>query len=121
MDYRFDVFNARTFDGSNKLDAAFGKNYDLQVEAIQKMAHVVSTMRAGKRKSLLPFQKGILIGIQALIQMYQQLSSERGVQYIRTVCLNQDILENFFSRIRSLGHAHSHPGNFICGKPQAIR
>ena len=32
------------------------------------------------------------------------------ITYIRTVCVNQDFLENFFSRLRALGFTFTHPG-----------
>ena len=32
------------------------------------------------------------------------------IRYLRTVCVNQDFLENFFSRLRALGITFTHPG-----------
>ena len=58
----------------------------------------------------MPFQKGIIIGIRSLIGLFEKLNETFEVRYLRTVCKNQDIVENFFSRIRALGITHTHPG-----------
>ena len=50
----------------------------------------------------LPFQHGILCGIQSIRSLLKEVKQE-GWQYLLTARLNQDVLENFFSQIRGLG------------------
>ena len=106
----FDIFNSRMQFDANNLKCGFGIHLLEQKRELEKMVETTTKMRSMRHKNLLPFQKGILIGIKSLFMLYDELSQSHGVQYIRTVCLNQDILENFFSRIRAIGITDSHPG-----------
>jgi len=63
----------------------------------------------GRRKSQLPFQKGIIISSKSLLQLFETLSHKRNVKFIMTSHLNQDCVENLFSQIRALGGSNSHP------------
>jgi hypothetical protein len=110
----FDVMNSRLQFDSNQLKCAYGVHLEKQREALEEMFQMTEKMRAINRKGLLPFQKGILIGIRSIIQMYKELSSKFDVRYLRTVCENQDITENFFSRLRALGITYTHPGPVAC-------
>lgn len=78
------------------------------------MNEFIQEMRVGRRTSLLQFQKGILLCNRSLQQMFSYLqelySSETfEVKYILTNRLNQDVLENFFSYLRSMGAGYDHP------------
>jgi len=42
--------------------------------------------------------------------MFEELRTLYNVRYIRTNSLNQDVCENFFSRLRALGISDDHPG-----------
>ena len=106
----FDVMNSRLEKDCNKLKCAFGIHFEDQVDALNSMLKMTEKMRIKKRKGLLPFQKGIIIGIRSLIGLFEKLNETFEVRYLRTVCKNQDIVENFFSRIRALGITHTHPG-----------
>ena len=69
-------------------------------------------MRVGCQKtkrSMLPFQIGILQSITALKKLYTYLIEQYNIKYILTCKLTQDCLENFFSQIRSLGRGYNHP------------
>ena len=57
---------------------------------------------------MLPFQKGFLTSIRSLLGLLTDLTPLK-VKYILTARLNQDCLENVFSRIRGLGHFYDHP------------
>ena len=106
----FDVMNSRQQFDSNSLKCAFGVHYEEQKAALEKMCQAVSTMRSMKHKNLLPFQKGILIGSNALIALFNDMKQNFNIQYIRTSGLNQDACENLFSRLRALGISDDHPG-----------
>ena len=108
----FDVVNSRLQFDKNKLSCAYGVHYEEQRLALEKMYQQTERMRVGKHKNTIQFQKGILIGIKSLIMMFEQLREKYNIKYIRTICLNQDIGENTFSRLRALGATHNHPG--IC-------
>jgi len=106
----FDVMNSRQQFDSNPLRCSFGINIEQQQQALENMCETVLKMRSRKHKSLLPFQKGILIGSRALIGLFNDLKEKCNFQSIRTSGLNQDACENFFSRLRALGIADDHPG-----------
>ncbi|KAJ8875268.1 hypothetical protein PR048_023163 [Dryococelus australis] len=72
---------------------------------------VIPQVRAGSRKSLLPFQKGFRISIKSLIGLFEDMRSEN-MSYILTSRLNQDCLENFFSHVRGLGVFYNNPTPF---------
>ena len=109
----FDVMNSCQQFDSNSLKCAFGVHYEEQKAALEKMCQTVSTMRSMKHKNLLPFQKGILIGSNALIALFNDMKQHFNIQYIRTSGLNQDACENLFSRLRALGISDDHPGDLF--------
>lgn len=93
---------------------AYGINLEEQNKIINDMSHFIEKMRVGQRSTLLPFQKGILICNKSLKEMLpyiqEKYSSETfQVEYLLTSRLNQDILENFFSYLRSMGAGYDHP------------
>lgn len=68
----------------------------------------------GKKTSLMQFQKGILLCNRSLLEMFAHIQNKYSseafdMKYILTRRLNQDILENFFSYIRSMGGGYDHP------------
>ena len=114
VDEWFDVFNSHKQVSKKKLGCAFGVHLSEQKFALNKMLQLISNCRFGQRKTLLPFQKGIIIGIQATVQLFNDLSSRFQLRYLLTARLNQDLVENFFSRIRALGLTFDHPGPVSC-------
>jgi hypothetical protein len=64
----FDVMNSRLKFDSNPMKCAYGVHYDQQKLTLQKMCATISRTRSLKHKNLLPFQRGILIVSNALIQ-----------------------------------------------------
>lgn len=101
----FDLFNSKTKFGTCSGCNAFGTNINSQISLLNEVTSQISVMIVGgkKAKSLLPFQKGILLNNKSLIQIYNYLKSKYDIQYIMTYHLNQDVLENFFSYIRGMG------------------
>ena len=70
--------------------------------------------RRGPRKVKMQFQKGIIAGIKITLALWDQLKNEtfRGgdkFPYLLTYKLNQDVLENLFSAVRSLGGSDTNP------------
>ena len=63
-----------------------------------------------ERRTLLPFQKGILISIKATKEIYLKLKQQLSISYLLTHRFNQDYMENKFSRIRGVGGDGTHPG-----------
>lgn len=105
----FDIFNSDRPDNVDKpLNAAFGNNLRDQLKVLHKFKNVCEKMRACGKKALLPFQRGFLMSIRSLKGVFTQVKSLNG-QYVLTTHLNQDALENTFSRIRGLGHFYDHP------------
>ena len=106
----FDVFNSKvaSIDSRDRMKA-YGLAIEIQNNIIKNMSDIMINMRAPKKKSLLPFQKGILISNNSLPQLFEYLKGKYKIEFILTYRLNQDILENFFSAIRSKGGLHDHP------------
>lgn len=68
-------------------------------------------MKVGSRQGLLPFQKGILICNSSLRNLYYDLKKKFNseISYVITSRLNQDVVENLFAYIRSMGAANDRP------------
>ena len=100
----FDVLNSKlpAIDSRARMKA-YGLAISGQNEILQKMDTLISNILAPGKKSLLPFQKGILLTNTSLRQLYKYMSEKYKFKYILTYRLNQDVLENFFSVIRAKG------------------
>jgi hypothetical protein len=112
----FDVLNSRIpKDDSNPLKSGYSIDCEIQRQALEKMKQLLLTMRFRTKKNknvktcLLPFQKGFVVSIDALLQLAAYLRKHYGVTYILTSRLNQDALESFFSVIRSFSGLYSNP------------
>ena len=114
FDTWFDIFNSAFPISKKKLGCAFGKHFSEQSAILDQVSTCVETMHAIGKKSLLPFQKGMLISINALKGLYQDLKSFHHIEYLLTARLNQDPAENTFTQVRGIGHSHTHPGPVDC-------
>lgn len=96
---------------SQPLRAGFGLSqyHEKQTEILNEMETATRTMRVKGKKSLLPFQKGILISITSLVGLLAEAGAVHNLKYILTTHLTQDVLENLFSQIRGTGHFYDHP------------
>lgn len=104
----------RKFDAT-PLRCGFGVKEDAQIEALHEMKNLINSMRFSNnvaRETKLPFQKGILLGIQSMIGLYEDMK-KKGVECILTARLNQDCVENCFSRMRALGNSHPGPADIM--------
>ena len=112
FDQWFDIFNSRTPCNKKKMACGYGIHLEEQNAVLEKVFSCVQTMRQKGRRSLLPFQKGMLISIRALQGLHQDLSKNHEVKFVLTARLNQDSVENTFSQVRGIGS--SHPGPLDC-------
>ncbi|GBO43434.1 Transposable element P transposase [Araneus ventricosus] len=98
---------------SNKpLQAGYGleKYFSQQEQILQNMKEEMKGMRVQGKKSLLPFQKGILISISSLSGSWNDLKNFK-FSYILTSRHTQDSLESLFSQIRGAGRFYDHPSS----------
>jgi hypothetical protein len=113
IDQWFDVLNSRTKYFANKEWKCGLGLYEDQWNILNKMTRHMAGARFGGTKSLKPFQKGIIMTNISVKRLFDDLRnmpelSARTCQNL-TAGLNQDYIENFFSRIRGLGGFYDHP------------
>lgn len=110
VDQFFDVLNSRFLNDYKKpWHSAFGIHIEQQINIVNNMKSVVEKMRVAGKTAMMPFQKGILITISSLLEMHSYLQKTKMLKFIMTSRLNQDVLENLFSRIRNMGHSYDNP------------
>jgi hypothetical protein len=78
------------------------------------MISTAQEMKCDSKRKILPFQKGIIISSRSLLSLFSELKQTRTIEFILTSHLNQDCLENFFSRVRALGGTYTHPTTVEC-------
>lgn len=105
----FDVFNSNVPYEKTDEKCGFGLKIEKQTEILQNMSNFIKNMLVIGKKSMLPFQKGILISNKSLTDLYSYLNKTFNTTYILTNKLNQDVLENLFSYVRSMGRTYDHP------------
>lgn len=106
----FDVFNSMSKFGNHEGLHAYGIDLKKQNDILNKVTNMMKNMRVGKRKSLLPFQKGILLSNASLMHLYEDITSKNAnIKYIMTNRLNQDVIENLFAYIRAMGANYDNP------------
>ena len=106
----FDVMNSSRPHHDTK---SWACGYGLELE--EQETHLITMEREMRRaklskKSRAPFMDGIVmncVALRGLKTMMSVLSPQH--KYILTNRLNQDYIENYFSRIRGLGGFHKHP------------
>ena len=85
----FDVMNSsRIYHGFNKLKCAYGINLVEQHAALMRLEELLLSMRfsgsgSRARNQMMPFQKGLIVGIRALLYLFDQLKKE-GFRYLMT-------------------------------------
>ena len=105
--HRFDVMNSRVKNNQNKLASALGgpNTYD-QFNVFDRMLTFLERFRVlhsrtGKiRTAQLPWQHGLICSIKSTKSLYNDLVVNGPFEFLMTAKLNQDCLENMFSRIR---------------------
>jgi len=106
----FDVHNSKLRYGSHPGVNGYGQNLETQESILLLMTLYTENIRVGSRKALMPFQKGILVSNRSLRALFQYLQIKYPVdcQYIITRRLQLDVLENFFTYLRSMDTFKDH-------------
>ncbi len=110
IDQYFDTMNSRQKISMKDVACGFRIHLAKQTEALSKIKDAISMVKVGKHQEHLPWQSGLLTGVNAIPVLYDYLKSSFDVTYIKTARLNQDGLENTFSRIRAAGGNSKNPG-----------
>ncbi len=106
----FDVLNSSSISSKKKLSCGFGLHLEDQLHVLKKMETLVSQMKVIGRSGMLPFQSGILISIRSVRQLYKDVRRQNpDVEFLLTTHLNQDCIENLFSRVRAITGNNQHP------------
>ena len=109
----FDIHNSYTLY-STPYKSAYGTHLELQDKCLDDMYTLMKTMRCTGKASLQVFQKAVMLSIQSLKDLRLEMEINYQKPYILTHRLNQDLLENFFSQIRTRGGLHDHPTPLQC-------
>jgi hypothetical protein len=104
----FDVFNSRNPNESLPIKKPFSNSPE-QRRVLHKMETAIMKMRVGSTTKLFPFQRGMIMSIYSLRDLYSALHEEFGIDYLMTCRLNQDYIENAFSMIRKMGAYNDNP------------
>lgn len=105
----FDILNSSVPYSPHQEKTAFGININVQSKVLDEMNIFIEDMLVYGHKKILPFQDGIIISNKSLLGLFHYLKNTYNIEYLLTAKLNQDVLENFFSCIRSMGRTHDHP------------
>ena len=83
-----------------------------QKKALVDYSTAIEGMLVVGKKTLMPFQRGILLTNNAMLKLYDKLQVKfpSWFQYVLTRRLNQDVVENSFAQIRGMGGNHTQPG-----------
>lgn len=110
----FDLFNSKSKYGKTVASSAYGVDLQKQNDVLNTMTTYMQLITVGNHKTLLPFQKAIILNNSSLQQLLPYLkniynSDDFEIQYLLTNRINQDVIENFFSYIRGMGAGHDKP------------
>lgn len=104
----FDIHNSMAEFGRHEGVNAFTAS-EKQVKILDEMTELFKKIKIGKHECCLPFQNGIIISNESLKGLYEMVKEKFQVNFIITRNLDQDVLENFFGFIRSMGSLYTHP------------
>jgi hypothetical protein len=111
IDNFFDIFNSRIpLDKIKPLKCGFRINFKIQQQALLNFKATINRPLSVGKRSILPYQKGIVMCITSLLDLFPFLQNKYGITYLLTSRLNQDIVENCFSKIRAMGGTNTSPG-----------
>ena len=72
------------------LASGYGTHHEVQEDILKKMYTCCETIRVGKSRNLLPFQKGFMMTINSLFGLSSDIQSNK-LKYILTAYLNQNL------------------------------
>ncbi|XP_040575132.1 uncharacterized protein [Lepeophtheirus salmonis] len=97
-----DVFNSRSKTFNNKIGSAFGVHLEEQKSTISEAEDLAIKLRVidpitGKPEiNMMPFQYGMIIGIQSLTELYNELVVRRNaLDFIPTGHLSTDVINSY--------------------------
>lgn len=117
----YDVMNSYTPNSTRKAKKAYGLEFLLQNEILDKFYLTISTLKiavklflkSGAEPSLEIFQKSAMLSTRSLQSLFLHLKGTYSISFILTHKLNQNCLESFFSSVRLNGGANDHPSPLI--------
>lgn len=107
----FDIMDSRMRLGNKNLNCALGIKFDQQREILGQVIETIQNLQVKDSKSKLPkpWQKGMILSTKSVLGLFEDLQRNENVRFIFTSRLNQDLVENLFSRLRYIGGADNHP------------
>ena len=103
VDSWFDTMNSRKeIDPKKPLKCGFGVHYIDQKKVLDDFIATISNLKVKGKKSLMPWQHGIITTSNAIMMIFEFLRDKFGIKYILTSRFNQDALENLFGQLRFL-------------------
>ena len=112
----FDVMNSKNFDYRNRLKTPFGQHEDIlrdQMDVLNRMDEFLNkleVMSSAPQKWIDGIQNSIKSTKMLFKDLVVGVDSPGPFKYILTARLNQDCLENLFSKLRAMGGPNDHPG-----------
>lgn len=108
MDCLFNVFNSQSLSDAHELQRAIKPN-SRHIDFLSKCSEWLSRLKPTGKDKILPCVLGWQMSIACLTQLWEELQTEYGVDFLITNRLNQDCLENFFSIMRGKGGHRDNP------------
>ena len=109
----FDVCNSSGRFNQNLLKNPLGTMHiEEQMHVLNKMEKFLHEFKVNGNHKNQYWVKGILANIHSTRALHRDLVTNGPFSYIITRRLNQDFLENFFSRLRAIGGDNCHPGPY---------
>ena len=108
FDRIFNACNSRTIKSSQPMGHAISNGSGHVMFFQDILAHLQALKPAGSKKEL-PCILGWQITIKSIIELWTNLFAEKKYKFLLTSRLNQDCIENFFSRIHGCGGHRDNP------------
>ena len=107
----FDIMNSSHMYGDTPTRNAFGLDMQLQMDTLNKITNVMSSMKVKslKVRSLYKFQKGVILSCKSVVGLFHMLRDKYNLKYLLTRRMNQDPLEQLFGCIRQVSGPYDHP------------
>ena len=112
----FDCMNSRRKYDKKMLSCAMSPDLHErdQFSILDQMEHFLKTFHVmnsdgSKKVAWQPWQHGMMCSIKSTRDLYKELVTDGPFEFLLTAKLNQDCLENLFSRLRALGGDNTHP------------
>ncbi len=111
VDQWFDANNSYQKHDRKVMRCGLRIHHDKQVGILEDFYKEVEGLMVIGKSSLMLWQQGVLISIKATLLLYNHVRQVHGLEYVLTRRLNQDPLEQTFSKIRAMGGPYTNPGS----------